>query len=182
LQRVDRRDSRLPPFGRSFRVRDGKNGLQKSLLPGKHQEGELFAGCGIAPKVSPTAEKKRRRGKIREKRNTYKKPLWSRRENGCKVGSRKIAPFNFESTAEQENLTAKPGGILLAELFHATGCAAAADATGVRRNRGYSAADHVFSAVLLNALGFDASDDLGQLRSDGALVSAVNQLNAYQTL
>jgi hypothetical protein len=34
--------------------------------------------------------------------------------------------------------------------------------------------------VLLNALGFDASDDLKQLRSDGALVSAVNLLNEYQ--
>ena len=92
----------------------------------------------------------------------------------------RIAPFNFESAAEQENLTAKPGGILLAELFHASGCAAAADAIGVRRNRGYSDADHVFSAVLLNTLGFDASDDLGQLRSDGGLVSAVHFLNAYQ--
>jgi len=78
---------------------------------------------------------------------------------------RKTAPFNFESATEQSSLTAKPGGILLAELFHASGCAAAADAIGVRRNRGYSDADHVLSSVLLNALGFDAGDDLEQLRS-----------------
>jgi len=92
----------------------------------------------------------------------------------------RIAPFNFESAAEQEKITAKAGGILLAELFHATGCAAAADAIGVRSTRGYSDAYHVFSAVLLNTLGFDASDDLKQLRSDGALVAAIDLLNEYR--
>lgn len=92
----------------------------------------------------------------------------------------KIAPFNFEFAPEQKNLTAKPGGILLAELFHATGCATAADEIGVRSDRGYSDAEHVLSAVLLNTLGFDASDDLKQLRSDGGLVSAINLLNEYQ--
>ena len=93
---------------------------------------------------------------------------------------RKTAPFNFESAPEQRSLTAKPGGILLAELFHASGCAAAADAIGVRSSRGYSDADHVLSSVLLNALGFDAGDDLEQLRSDGALVSAVHLLNEHR--
>ncbi|HPR90366.1 MAG TPA: hypothetical protein PLD93_02910, partial [Synergistaceae bacterium] len=93
---------------------------------------------------------------------------------------RKTAPFNFESAPEQRSLTAKPGGILLAELFHASGCAAAADAIGVRSSRGYSDADHVLSSVLLNALGFDAGDDLEQLRSDGALVSAVHLLNEHK--
>lgn len=93
---------------------------------------------------------------------------------------RKTAPLNFESAPEQGSLTAKPGEILLAEFFHATGCAAAADEIGVRSNRGYSDADHVFSAVLLNTLGFEASDDLEQLRSDGTLVSAVHLLNEHR--
>ena len=35
----------------------------------------------------------------------------------------------------------------------------------------------MLSSVLLNTLGFDASDDLEQLRSDGALVFAVRLLN-----
>jgi hypothetical protein len=50
----------------------------------------------------------------------------------------------------------------------------------VRNDRGYSDADHVLSAVLPNTLGFDAGDDLKQLRSDGALVSAINLVNEYQ--
>ncbi len=45
----------------------------------------------------------------------------------------RIAPFNFDtldppplkSVPEQKDLTAKPGGILPAELFYAAGCAAA---------------------------------------------------------
>lgn len=90
-----------------------------------------------------------------------------------------LDPPPLKSAPEQKDLTPKPGGILLAELFHASGCAAA-DETGVRNDRGYSNAYHVLSAVLPNTLGFDAGDDLKQLRSDGALVSAINLVNEYQ--
>ena len=92
----------------------------------------------------------------------------------------KTAPFNIESAPDKENLTAKSGGVLLAELFHATGCAAAADEIGVRSARGYSDGDHVLSGVLLNALGFETSDDLVHLRSDGGLVVLNNLLKKYQ--
>jgi len=67
-----------------------------------------------------------------------------------------LDPPPLKSAPEQKDLTPKPGGILLAELFHASGCAAA-DETGVRNDREYSNADHVLSAVLPNTLGFDAA-------------------------
>lgn len=92
----------------------------------------------------------------------------------------KTAPFNIESAPDKENLTAKSGGVLLAGLFHATGCAAAADEIGVRSARGYSDGDHVLSGVLPNAPGFGTSDDLVHLRPDGGLVVLNNLLKKYQ--
>ena len=38
---------------------EAKNGVRKLLRPAKHQEAELFAGCGTAPKMSAAAERAR---------------------------------------------------------------------------------------------------------------------------